>query len=239
VGLRPPDAELVNLNGQWPLWLPPHRAARQEWHTGWERERLDAMRALIEPHHIVWDIGSEEADMSALFASWAPHGGVVMVEPNPAVWANARYIWEANDLPLPLAMWVGFAGDTTEMLGAKPVSEWPECAYDPVIGNHGFCVLNERPDIPRITLDDLAEQTWILPDIISIDVEGAELFVLRGTEKILREKRPIVFCSVHPAFMWDTFRQYDVDLHSYMAELGYKAKHLATDHEIHMQWTPR
>ncbi len=36
-----------------------------------------------------------------------------------------------------------------------------------------------------------------LPDLIKIDVEGAESAVLRGAQKILREARPVVFVALH------------------------------------------
>jgi len=35
------------------------------------------------------------------------------------------------------------------------------------------------------------------PDIIKIDVEGAEVDVLRGMDRILREIRPVLYCEVN------------------------------------------
>lgn len=60
----------VLINGKWPLVLPRHRAERAEWQSGWEPERLDSMYANLRPGMVVYDVGTEEGDLSALFAMW-------------------------------------------------------------------------------------------------------------------------------------------------------------------------
>jgi Methyltransferase FkbM domain len=41
---------------------------------------------------------------------------------------------------------------------------------------------------------------WLaVPDIIKLDVEGAESEVLKGAEKVLYKARPIVFVALHGA----------------------------------------
>jgi hypothetical protein len=35
------------------------------------------------------------------------------------------------------------------------------------------------------------------PDFIKCDVEGAEVEVFRGAEKLLNEKRPLILCEMH------------------------------------------
>ena len=46
-----------------------------------------------------------------------------------------------------------------------------------------------------MTLDWLAERQP-LPDVLKIDVEGAELEVLQGARELLKRKRPVVLCEV-------------------------------------------
>ena len=49
-----------------------------------------------------------------------------------------------------------------------------------------------------VRLDDFVyKQKHPAPDLIKIDVEGYEVMVLKGAEKILREKRPWVICEEH------------------------------------------
>ena len=47
-----------------------------------------------------------------------------------------------------------------------------------------------------VTLDDLAERTFV-PDVVKIDVEGAEADVLAGAGRILTERRPGLIVEVH------------------------------------------
>lgn len=49
---------------------------------------------------------------------------------------------------------------------------------------------------PVVALDDLGLQRV---DLVKIDVEGAEVEVLRGMEMTLREQRPVVICEIHGA----------------------------------------
>jgi len=50
----------------------------------------------------------------------------------------------------------------------------------------------------QISLDDFFCDNNLIPDIIKIDVEGAEVDVLDGAFKLLKTHRPIIVLSVHP-----------------------------------------
>lgn len=234
----------LTINNRWTLKLPEHR--RFQWHDRlWEPERLDSMHANLRPGDVIYDVGAEEGDLPGLWAKWGCH--VALFEPNPRVWPNIRAIWEANGFPGPLAAFVGFAGDVTEpgygefgkigdCLGID--GEWPEWAHGPMIDDHGFCHLWERPDLPKIRLDDFAV-TVRPPDAITIDVEGSEAKVLAGAERILEKYRPLVWVSVHPDFMAQMYGQTPDDLFKLMESVGYERRHLATDHEEHyVFWHP-
>lgn len=230
----------VAINGRWPLMLPEHRAARPEW-PFWEKERLGSMYDHLGPGDVVYDIGSEEGDFPALWASWGCE--VVLVEPNPRVWPNVRTIFEANNLAPPRGWFVGFAAPDT----FDPPSEtatalasdqpWPTCAYGEVIGDHGFSNLCERPDIPRVRIDALAD-LYGPPTAITIDTEGSELAVLQGGAGVLDHHRPLVWVSIHPQFSIDMYGVTANDCLQFMADHGYTAEHLASDHEEHWLFTP-
>lgn len=235
------------INGEWVLELPEHRAARPQWdiaNGGWEKERLASMHANIEPGQLVYDIGAEEGDLPALWASWG--ADVVLFEPNPRVWPNIKVIFEANDLADRVrGCFVGFAGDTdTYPEGALPGTGWaggwwPDAALGEVIGDHGFMNLCERPDVPSVTIDQ-ARLIVGKPDAITIDVEGAELQVLEGARATLTGiDQPTVWVSIHPEFMAEMYGTHPDDIHNLMAWCGYRSKHLATDHEQHWVFWPK
>tara|TARA_B100001057_G_C22853701_1_gene951954 strand:+ start:607 stop:1440 length:834 start_codon:yes stop_codon:yes gene_type:complete len=52
--------------------------------------------------------------------------------------------------------------------------------------------------IKQIFLDDYVKKNSIIPDVIKIDVEGAEFNVLDGATKILKDYRPKIIISLHP-----------------------------------------
>ena len=56
----------------------------------------------------------------------------------------------------------------------------------------------EPVDVEMNTLDSLVEDLGSIPNVLKIDVEGAELEVLRGAEVILKTHRPAIACAVHP-----------------------------------------
>lgn len=53
----------------------------------------------------------------------------------------------------------------------------------------------------QIALDDFCAEHSLAPDVIKIDVEGAELLVLRGAKSTLARHKPTLFLSVHPVHL--------------------------------------
>lgn len=227
----------VKVNGKWNILMPEHRAARPEWHTkeGWERKRLDSMMKTTKKGDVVYYVGAEEGEMCALLQMYAG-AELVMFEPNPAVWPNIKVVWNANALSLPLLSLPGFAGNFTDLRGTKdPGTGFPPCADGEVISDHGFKNLCEDNGmLPVIKIDDLVALTRVPPDMISIDVEGAEWEVLRGAEKTLREHSPRIYLSLHPEFLYEIYKEYSNDLRWWLKQMGYKETLLDYQHEVHL-----
>lgn len=224
------------VNGRWPLLLPEHRAARPEWdiaNGGWERERLDHMHSTTKRGDRVLYIGAEEADMCGLLALWGAQ--VFMVEPNELVWPNAKAIWTANGLTKPAGLFSGFCGveDSDNWADGLSFGTWPECADGPVIGDHGFKELHDPGDRPIVTMDTLVSTLRWVPDMISLDVEGAEWSVLKGAEKTLREHHPRIYLSLHPEFVYRLYGIYAAEVRQWIKDLGYRETLLSYEHEAH------
>lgn len=239
----------TNINDAWTIRLPSHRALQyMDPRTGgkWELERLAAMHEVIRPDSVVMDIGAEQGDMTALIASWVPDGQVVAVEPNPWVWPCIRAIFDENDLTPPAATFVGFAGGRpvvpTNPDGVRRgfFHGWPDCATGVVDPAAGFAHLAQEQDrVPTTTVDELVKRTGLVPDVVTMDVEGSEWHVLRGALLTLARRRPVVFVSVHPEFLADLYGQCPADVFALMGKAGYNRELLAVDHEEHWRFTPR
>ena len=55
--------------------------------------------------------------------------------------------------------------------------------------------------IRTITLDKFCSEVSLRPNLVKIDVEGAELMVLRGAGNLLGESRPTIILAVHPYWL--------------------------------------
>ena len=49
----------------------------------------------------------------------------------------------------------------------------------------------------QICIDSFVKRNQIKPDLIKIDAEGAEIFILEGGVKTLKKYKPDIFLSVH------------------------------------------
>jgi hypothetical protein len=54
-------------------------------------------------------------------------------------------------------------------------------------------------EVPCTTLDRLCQVRRLdRVTLVKVDVEGSELFVLRGMKRIMRELRPVIVVELHP-----------------------------------------
>lgn len=244
--------QLTKINGKYELFLPEHRAAREQWDIakgGWEVARIEEMLDVLTPNDILFDLGTEEGDISALLVKESGCK-IVLVEPNNRVWGCMKAIWEANELPTPLSFYPGFFSSKTETHEDDSIQVW-DTIEKVFIADHGFKQLYENyPNVPQITLDDFVELSEIIPTVITMDVEGSEFEVLKGAEKTLKEYRPIIFLSLHPEFMFEMYRhesrerfgeekQFCNQLLRFVDECGYTHRVIEWDyHECHIRFDP-
>lgn len=80
-----------------------------------------------------------------------------------------------------------------------------------------------RVERTQVTLDSYCANHGLEPEVVKIDVEGAELAVLRGARNVLTRCRPQIFLSVHPRHIAALGESVD-DLMALIAELGYDCR---------------
>jgi len=75
----------------------------------------------------------------------------------------------------------------------------------------------------QLSLDSYCKARKLAPDVIKIDVEGAEIGVLRGARETISRCRPIIFLSVHPREISALGESPDV-LTDLIDEMGYNLR---------------
>lgn len=78
----------------------------------------------------------------------------------------------------------------------------------------------------QICLDTFCEQRGLEPEVIKIDVEGAETGVLKGAVQTIKSARPIIFLSVHPKHLSLLGRDPE-ELARLIDELGYDCRNVS------------
>jgi len=228
------------VNDRWRIRIPRFLAEYSGWWDTWEKERHLSMSQHLKPGMTFFDVGTSDGWQSILYALML--GGpqrMVLIEPTAEVWPNIKLIWEQNRLAMPKACYLGFLADSDTDQGCVHFGCWPDGPdYSHFLKGRAFTLLDDQGDafVPRRKLDTLASLVrW--PDAINVDVEGAELLVLRGAEETLKSRHPLVWVSVHPEFMDKGFHHTPRMLHEFMSDCGYNGKLLAIDHEEHHLFT--
>lgn len=152
------------------------------WTGIYEPESQKLLGGLDLDGSTAWDIGAHVGFFSLLLSRRCRR--VIAVEPEPENADRLRRNVELN----------GAAVDVVEAaVGAAPGVTWLFRA-----GRESHAGVQERFDAVAVqltTLDELAV-LFGFPDVIKLDVEGAELEALRGGGTVL-DRRPIVFVEVH------------------------------------------
>ena len=216
------------------LIVPDHCADWDVWEY-WERPRTDSIVEHMPHGGTLIDVGVEHGSLSALYQYLRPDMRMALIEPSCEFWPNIRLTWQANMLPGPVACCVALVGE--ENHGDPETAIWPECAASDIeCEPKSYRYLHQHTDTPQVTLD-----AWATFPVhgITIDVEGAELRVLRGAHDLLVSARPAVWVSVHPDLMERDYGHVPADLQSFMFDVGYRGAHLATDHEEHWCYMPK
>lgn len=235
------------INDRWDIVLPQDRHEFHLARPNWESERLASMHERLEDGMNVFDVGAESGDFTALYKLWVGPGEVLPVEPSLPYWPSIRQTWEANGFDAPRFTFTGFASDVTRLITKKEPGEslvhgWPECSVGGISPDFGFRHLAQDTDrTPQVTLDHLAGKTFV-PDVIVMDIEGAEYRALKGAQNLLREHKLLVWVSVHPPTMKAWYGKTPADIDRLMWSLGYDGALLAPagrDGEDYVFYAPR
>jgi FkbM family methyltransferase len=84
---------------------------------------------------------------------------------------------------------------------------------------------SERVTVRSIRLDDFFDHDRGLPRVLKIDVEGAEMRVLRGMQRLIERARPTLFLELHPPAL-PLFGNSVREILGFLGERGYSVHEL-------------
>ena len=162
------------------------------WLGTYERHKQERFARAIAPAMTVYDIGANVGLYTLIAADRVGDSGrVVAFEPVPA---NVRFLHAHLKLN-------GFS-DRTNIVEAAVSDRKGEACFDlaPDRRFEGRLAETGALRVAVTTLDSiLGEGSLPQPQVIKIDVEGAELAVLNGAQRLLSEIRPVLFLATHGA----------------------------------------
>jgi FkbM family methyltransferase len=161
----------------------------------YERHVTRAIQANLARTQIGYDIGANVGYLSLVMSrAVGPAGHVHAFEPSPHPFRSL----ESNSRVNPKCTFAAHQFAVADRVGHQSFSDFD---YDLVgrLGDHSAVYSDARViNVQVETVDHLIAQGRIPPpDLAKIDVEGAELAVLAGMDRTLREKRPILIIELH------------------------------------------
>ena len=190
---------------------------------GWGKGKNNGFQKLIElagENDIVFDIGAHIGICSLSISKVLKEGGICYAfEPAKA---NRRYLkthLEMNNVDNVIVI-PCLVGDKRD-----DCVEFYEFSSDS--GMNSLCKPENKSSTynkivkEQIALDSFVAKNGCIPGLIKIDVEGAEVSVLRGAKAVLREYHPEIIISVHPKHLKILGHSVDV-LTKEIHDLGYQ-----------------
>ena len=164
----------------------------------WNPDEYHAFRASVRPGDVVLDAGANVGAYAVLFGQWVGSTGHVLAfEPDPIAHKRLLRHIQLNGL-----------ADRVTAVQSAIANDGPTRLRFAVFESSGISRLAtdaEEPgtqiqDVDAISIDAFCDQTGRSPNVIKIDVEGAELAALRGARATIARAshRLQLFVEMHP-----------------------------------------
>lgn len=199
---------------RWPLSRRIFWGAYRLYKSWFEAGDLEFLRGHVSPGSSVIDVGANVGFFTSAFANWVSGGGRVFAfEPEGENFRELARMLRGHAR--------GGAVDAVRAAVADLEGEIPLAVNLSHPGDHRISDSGEK--VPCVTLDRfLAGRGWPQVSLIKVDVQGAEMRVLRGAADTLSRCRPALFVEVADG----TLRQMGSSAEELLARLdalGYRA----------------
>lgn len=191
--------------GSRPIFVSPEGGGLRYWKP--RLNSIDPMltqvvRQFVQPGDVVWDVGGNLGFFAFPAAVKAGlKGRVIVFEPDLFLAHILRKTADANpDLNVDV---LALAASDRQGIAKFNIAERARSTnfLADASGSTQTGGVRRAILVPTVPLDSLLGQIPS-PDLIKIDVEGAENLVFEGMKRVLQEARPIILCEVFKA-NWD------------------------------------
>ncbi len=163
-------------------------------------KEVELFRQLLKPTDCVWEIGANMGSQAVPLAKIVHQGNYVGFEPQVELFKILTANLLVNQLTNARSMNIAL-GDQEGVLQLPAVNYARGGNFGAVslLGENGLVIVDAERQPTAETrvrvfpIDHLSELPD--PDFIKMDVEGMELMVLSGGQKLLERKRPIIFAE--------------------------------------------
>jgi FkbM family methyltransferase len=146
---------------------------------------------------VVWDIGANIGFYTLIASRHVGRGHVVAFEPLPENQRSIRRNLALNAVTNVEV--VGVALGDHEGTASLALHESPTWAKLDTSADTAFkrdAAATSHIEVPLSTIDAQLER-FTPPDLVKMDIEGAEVAALRGASRLLTEVRPTLICEFH------------------------------------------
>lgn len=163
------------------------------------RTELVALISSLRQDDVAIDVGANKGSFTFSLARSVPNGAVFAFEPQPVLAEYLKVVTRSAQLANVIVEGVGLSDRAGVMKLSIPGDGGPSPG----------ATLESRPtweqscglDVPITTLDEYFKDERRRIGAIKIDVEGHEMAVLRGGEKVIRVNQPTIVCEIERRHM--------------------------------------
>lgn len=209
------------------IWLHLNpRTGRDYFNGDVEPEVQDMLRKYLRPGMTAYDIGANIGFFSLLAARLVgTAGGVTAFEADPEIAARLRENVVRNQgAPIFVEEKAVWSSSSPVFFARADAEVSPDRGLGHVIDNDAERSAPSTIRVEAVSVDEYVRKSGA-PDFIKCDVEGAEVEVFRGADKLLNERRPIILCEMHG----DKNRQ---TLLKMFENLGYRCEPCGKNHVL-------
>lgn len=161
------------------------------WLGTYESDLAKSIAARVKPGMTVFDVGAHAGYYTLMLSRLVgSHGRVLAFEANPDNASNLRRHLQINDI------------QNVELIEAAVCDRNGEAFFQSNAHRSGFgymgALAESGESVRTVVLDDFP-----VPDLIKMDIEGAETRALAGASKLLSARRTVIFLALHDGTLED------------------------------------